>query len=170
MSFIKLLNYIIDKIIDLSAILGSVILAGITLLVGSDVIMRYFFNRPIENVFEISEHSLVFITFLVAPWVLKKDQHVKMDGILNQFNKKTQSLISTITSIIGAIVCLLLFIYGFQGTWDYFQRDLSFPGGMRIKQYPILSVIVLSYIMLSIQFIRRSHGFFKMWSKYKNES
>ena len=165
MNFIKFLNYFIDKIIDLTAVLGAVVLAGITLLVGSDVIMRYFFNRPIGNAFEISEHSLVFITFLVAPWVLKKDQHVKMDGILRHFDKKNQLLINIITSFIGSIVCLILFIYGIQGTWDYFQRGLSFPGGMRIKQYPILSVIVLSYIMLSIQFIRRGHSLFKMWRK-----
>ena len=170
MDFIKLVNSIFDKIIEISALLGAVILAGITLLVGSDVFMRYFLNRPIENVFEITEHSLVFITFLVAPWVLKKGQHVKMDGILNQFNEKNRSLISSITSILGAIICLILFIYGFQGTWDYFDRDLVFPGGMRIKQYPILSIIVVSYLMLFIQFIRRSNEFYEKWRGYQNRS
>ena len=170
MDFSKLANGIFDKIIEISALLGAVILAGITLLVGSDVFMRYFLNRPIENVFEITEHSLVFITFLVAPWVLKKGQHVKMDGILNQFNEKNRSLISSITSILGAIICLILFIYGFQGTWDYFDRDLVFPGGMRIKQYPILSIIVVSYLMLFIQFIRRSNEFYEKWRGYQNRS
>lgn len=170
MDFIKLVNSIFDKIIEISALLGAVILAGITLLVGSDVFMRYFLNRPIENVFEITEHSLVFITFLVAPWVLKKGQHVKMDGILNQFNEKNRSLISSITSILGAIICLILFVYGFQGTWDYFDRDLVFPGGMRIKQYPILSIIVVSYLMLFIQFIRRSNEFYEKWRGYQNRS
>ena len=170
MDFSKLVNSIFDKIIEISALLGAVILAGITLLVGSDVFMRYFLNRPIENVFEITEHSLVFITFLVAPWVLKKGQHVKMDGILNQFNEKNRSLISSITSILGAIICLILFVYGFQGTWDYFDRDLVFPGGMRIKQYPILSIIVVSYLMLFIQFIRRSNEFYEKWRGYQNRS
>jgi len=163
---LKFLNLIIDGIIDLSAILGAVILGGVTLLVGSDVIMRYFFSRPIQNVFEISEHSLVFITFLAAPWVLKKEQHVKMDGILNQFNERTRFFINAITSIAGAIICVILFVYGFEGTWDYFQRNLSFSGGMRIKQYPILSIIVFSYVLLSIQFVRRGHSFFKKWRSY----
>jgi len=168
MGFLKLLNSIFDKVIEISAVLGAVILAGITLLVGCDVVMRYFLNRPIENVFEITEHGLVFITFLVAPWVLKKDQHVKMDGILNRFNKRNRSLINSITSILGAIICLILFIYGFQGTWDYFDRELVFPGGMRIKQYPILSIIVVSYFMLFVQFIRRSNGFYMEWRGYRN--
>ena len=168
MGLVKLSDTIFEKVIEISAVLGAVILAGITLLVGTDVVMRYLLSRPIENVFEITEHSLVFITFLVAPWVLKKDQHVKMDGVLNQFSLRNRFLINSITSGLGTIICLILFVYGFIGTWDYFERDLVFPGGMRIKQYPILSIIVVSYFMLFLQFIRRTKSFYRKWRGFRN--
>jgi TRAP-type C4-dicarboxylate transport system permease small subunit len=156
-----------DGIINFFALCGAIILSCITLLVGSDVVMRYFFNRPIKDVTEITEHSLVYITFFVAPWVLKKEQHVRMDGVLSKFRKTNRALINSITSLVGAIICLTLFISGFQGTWDYFTRGLWFPGGMRIPQYPILSALVVSYLLLFIQFLRRGHGYFENWKKLK---
>ena len=64
------LALVFDGFINLLAIFGGVITVGITFLVGVDVFMRYFLNSPMENVFEITQHSLVFMTFLVAPWVL----------------------------------------------------------------------------------------------------
>lgn len=145
------------------AVCGGIVTVAITLLVCVDVFMRYFLNSPLENVFEITQHSLVFMTFLVAPWVLRRDQHVKMEGVLGYFSPKAQSGIKTLTSLLGAFICLILFWYGFQGTWDYYKRELWFPGGMRIPQYPILAVIVIAYFLLFIQFLRRSHGYLKQW-------
>jgi len=167
MNIVKLLMRGFDTIIGFLAICGAVIMAGVTLLVGTDVVMRYFFNHPIENVNEITEHCLVYITFLVAPWILKLDQHVRMEGVLGQFNLKNQLLINFITSILGSVICAILFISGFQGTYDYYQRGLWFPGGMRIPQYPILLALVVSYLLLFIQFLRRTYEYFRSWSKYK---
>jgi len=167
MNLIKRVLSVFDRITDFLAIFGCLVVVGITVLVGVDVLMRYLFNRPIENVFEITQHSLVFMTFLAAPWVLKRDQHVRMEGVLNQFDPKTRSLLNLITSVLGAVICLVLFIYGFQGTWDYYQRGLWFPGGMRIPQYPILTVIVVAYLMLFIQFLRRGYGYLREWRRYE---
>jgi len=120
----------------------------------------------LEYVFEITQHSLVFMTFLVAPWVLRNDQHVKMEGVLSHFSPKTRAIFNTLTSLLGALICFVLFWFGFQGTWDYFERGLWFPGGMRIPQYPILSVIVFAYLLLFLQFVRRSHRFLKKWRAF----
>ena len=155
-----------DGLINVLAFCGGAVTVGITFLVGVDVVMRYTLNSPLENVFEITEHSLVFMTFLVAPWVLRHEQHVKMEGVLSHFSPKTQAFINTMTSLLGALICLVLFWYGLQGTWDYYTRGLWFPGGMRIPQYPILSVIVVAYLLLFMQFLRRSHGYLIKWRTY----
>ena len=154
---------IFDKIIDIMAIGGAVILVGMALLVSADVVMTYFFSSPIEHVLEFTEYSLVYVTFLSAAWILKIDRHVKMEGVLNQLSPRTRLLINFITSILGAIVCVILFWYGFRGAWDYFQRGLSFPGGPRIPQTPVLAPIVIAYLLLFIQFLRRSYEFLTQW-------
>ncbi len=168
MNFIAKAIAIFDKIVDSLAICAAVIIAGVTLLVGADVILRYLFNSPIEHVLEISEYSLVFVTFLGAAWILKIDKHVKMEGVLNQLSQRTQSLVNFITSILGVIICAILFWYGFQGTLDYFQRGLWFPGGPRIPQTPILAPIVVAYLLLFFLFMRRGYGFLKQWRELRS--
>jgi TRAP-type mannitol/chloroaromatic compound transport system permease small subunit len=166
MKVIDKVSITIDWIINILAICAGVVTFGVMVLVSVDVIMRYYLNRPLENVFEITGHSLVFMTFLAAPWVLKIDQHVKMEGLLSWFSEKDQCFINFITSLLGVIICLVLFVFGFEGTWDYYERGLWFPGGARIPQYPILSIIVIAYFFLMLQFLRRAYGYLKRWRGY----
>lgn len=165
----KKLGAIFDRVIDLLAACGIAILVGITLLVGADVTMRYLLNRPIANVHEFTEHSLVFITFLAAAWVLKREGHVKIDTVLNRLSSTTQLMVNSITSILGAIICLALFWYGFLGTWDYFQRGLAFPLGLFLPQTPFLAPIVVVYFLLFVQFLRRSYGFSRQWRAMRSQ-
>jgi len=169
MKFIATVNSIFDRIIDALAVLGAVVIAGVTLLVSADVTMRYLFNNPIEYVLEFTEYSLVYVTFVSATWVLKIDKHVKMEGVLNQLNPKARSMLNFITSILGVIICAILFWYGLQGTWEYFQRGLRFPGGPRIPQTPILAPIVIAYLLLLFQFVRRGYEFLKQWRALQSQ-
>ena len=162
MNLSKLINSAVDGIINLLAICAGILLIGIMLLTSIDVTMRYLFNNPIDDVLEIGEHILVFLTFLPAAWVLRKDRHVRMEGVISQFSFRTQTVFNVITSSMGALICLALFIFGLQSTWEYYQKGLWFPSGLRIPQYPILSVIVLSYLLLFIQFLRRCYGYVKV--------
>lgn len=169
MSLIKSLGAILNKVIDLLAAGGVVVLAGAMLLVTVSVITRYLLARPLENVIDITEHSLVCITFLAAAWVLKREQHVKMDTVLNRLSPTRQTMVNFITSILGALICLILFWYGFRSTWDYFQRGLVFSEGtMVIPQAPILAVIVVGYFMLFVQFLRRSYRFLREWQALRS--
>lgn len=157
------LNVLQTWVIDFLAVCAGIVAFGIMILVTVDVFMRYFLNNPLQHVFEISGHSLVLMTFLAAPWVLKVDQHVKMEGVLAQFSIKNQHLLNFITSLLGVFICLVLFVFGFEGTWDYYKRGLPFPGMLRIPQYPILFVIVVSYFLLLLQFAGRGYRYFKSW-------
>ena len=117
MKVIDRVNITIDWIINILAICAGIVTFGIMVLVSVDVIMRYYLNRPLENVFEITGHSLVFMTFLAAPWVLKLDQHVKMEGVVSWFSEKNQYFIRFVTSLLGAGICLVLFVFGFEGLY-----------------------------------------------------
>lgn len=169
MSLTKKLVAIFDRVIDFMAVFAVVIIVGMTLLVGADVAMRYLLNNPIGNVFEFTEHSLVYITFLSAAWVLKTERHVKMDTVLNRLSSTTQLLVNSSTSILGAIICLVLFWYGIQGTWDYFQRGITFSHGLHLPQTPFLTIIVVGYFTLFVQFLRRSYGFLGQWRALRSQ-
>ncbi len=161
---------IIDATLTSLVVLAAVILIFVMLSVNAEVIMRYFLNRPLLWVIEISEYSLLYITFLGTAWLLKKDGHVRMDLVLERLKPITQAVINITTSAILAIFCLILAWYGGEVTWEQFQVG-TVKGGT-ILDFPLAAVLVVIPVgsfLLSIQFLRRSYGYLERWRADKEQ-
>jgi len=89
MRILKKLEALFDYCLNIMAVTAAIILAMIIVLVSADALGRYFFNQPILWVPEITEYSLIFITFLGSAWLLNKEGHVMMELALNHLNKTT---------------------------------------------------------------------------------
>ena len=122
------------------------------------VFSRYVINKPFVWVEQISGYILVYIVFLNAAWVLKKNRHIKLDILLNSLNPKTQTLFNIVTSFLGAIVCLVITWYGVDVTWDYFQRGVPSVEVLRVPLFTIWWVIPVGGFLLFIQFLRRAYS------------
>ncbi|MBW1774752.1 MAG: TRAP transporter small permease, partial [Deltaproteobacteria bacterium] len=86
------LSLIYNRIIEMGAFLGGVLLLFMMLSVTLEVGLRYFLGRPTSWVVEICGYILLYIPFLVAAWVLRREKHVKMDLVLGMLSPKAQSL------------------------------------------------------------------------------
>ena len=150
---------IFDRLIDVLVFLACVLLICATLLVGADVVLRYFLGRPIVWSVEITEYSLLYIAFLGAAWLLKKEGHVRVDVVLNQLNPRNQALLNTITSIFGAMVCLVIAWYSAETTWDHFVRGIPAMETLHTPYFIILGIIPIGSFLLFIQFLRRTYGY-----------
>jgi C4-dicarboxylate transporter, DctQ subunit len=153
------LENIFDSLIDILAFVSGVIFIFITGSVCVDVIMRYFFNRPMIWVIEISEYLLVYMTFLAAAWVLKREGHVTVDVVTAQLKPKAQAITGIISSTVGVFVCLVIAWFGFLETLDNFLRGVRIPSILEFPKGPILAIIPLGSFLFMIQFIRRVIGY-----------
>lgn len=154
---------IFDRVNLYFTYLAAAILIAIMLGVSADVLLRYALGKPIQYLMEMTEHLLMYITFLTVAWVLKKEGHVKMDMVLNRLNPASGAMLNIITSLIGALVCLVVIWYGSQVTGNYFAKGIRFAGQFRIFQGPILMMIPIGYFLLFIQFLRRINGYLGSW-------
>ncbi len=163
---------IFDSIIGMLAFLAGILLSFMMLGVSADVSMRYLLNRPIPWMLEVTEYCLLFITFLGAAWVLKRERHVTIDLVLNRLNPRTQATFNIITSVIGAIVCLVVAWYGAQATWDYFLTGLYRLTFLRPPSALIMAIVPIGSFLLFIQFLRRTHGYLGSWRglRHKKQS
>ena len=152
-----------DGIISLLAVVAAVALIVIMLLVGADATMRYFLNRPIRGVLEVTEMGIVALTFLGAAWLLEKEGHVKIDVIINRVNPRGQALLNGITSIVGVVICLTLAWYSANLAVDHFQRGVTTFTVLRLVTYPRFIIIAVGSFLLSMQFIRRSYRNLRSW-------
>ena len=155
---------IFNRTMNLFIIVAAALLIFLMLAIGADVVMRYFLNRPIVWVLEISTYILLYITFLVTAWVLKEEGHVRTDLVVSRLNQKTQVFLGIFSSIIGIIISLVLMWYGTAIVYEHFQRGEFYHGTMlELQTAPILIIIPIGSFLLLIQFLKRTLGFFMRW-------
>ena len=170
MDLMKRFYSFFDKMINLMAIVAGGLLAFSVLSVSLAIASRHFFNYPVGWVTEISSYILLYVTFLVAAWVLKEGGHVSIDIIVNQLDSRTQTLINFITSIINAVVCLLLTYYAGKVTLDLYKTNYFTPTELELPKWIINIIIAIGSLSLFIQFIRAGFGYMGNFKDVKNPS
>ena len=63
------------------AVVAALLLGAVALLVTADVVARNVGLGSIPWIIEVSEYSLPLATFLVAPWLLHRGEHVRLDKL-----------------------------------------------------------------------------------------
>ncbi|MFH1651488.1 MAG: TRAP transporter small permease [Chloroflexota bacterium] len=126
-----------------------------------DVLMRQVLDRPVTWAQEVIEYSIPLLAFFGAAWVLKVEGHVSIDLLVNLLKPRGGVILNAIMSFIGTIACFIVTWYSLLSTIDHAERGLRFVTTLKPLQWPFLLVIPLGFLMLSIQFLRRTYGFMK---------
>lgn len=150
---------IFDHFLNVGAGLSSVLLVFVMLSISFDVILRYSLNQPLEWAVEISEYTLVGLTFFATAWVLKRDGHVKMDQLFNYLSPRTQKILNIITSVLSAIACLIVVWYGVLVTLDHLRTGDRYYTTLEAPKWPVSAMVVVGFLLLLFQFLRRIHGY-----------
>ena len=161
------LNRIYNGIIGMGALLAGVLLIFLMLSVTLDVVLRYFLNRPTSWVVETAGYSLLYIPFLVAAWVQRREDHVTMDLVLQRLNPRTQSLVNAITSFVSAVICILLTWHGIRITLYFFKIGYKTPTVLMVPKSMIIAIIFIGSFFLCIQFLIRVYSQLRTWKQLK---
>ncbi len=159
-----------DYVIDYMAYLAAALIAITLLVVTTQVIARYVFNYAILWAFDTTEYLLGFFAYLAVAWVLKREGHVSLDAAINFLNPRKRALVMAVTSIIAAVITLIIAWYGAAAMLDHLKRG-TVMGGMSLKlpKGQVLSVMPIGFSLFAIQFLRRSYGYFKLRRKLPKE-
>jgi C4-dicarboxylate transporter, DctQ subunit len=147
---------VFDFILGALVYVAAAILAFITLAVCWDVIARATAAKPLPWVLEFTEYGLLYMTFLCAAWVLRKEGHVTSDLLISSLSKKTQIVMNTVTSMMGGVVCLILTWFGTAVSLEKLRMGSYQPTAMEPPDFPIFIIIPIGTFLLFIQFMRRA--------------
>jgi TRAP-type C4-dicarboxylate transport system permease small subunit len=95
--------------------IGLFVLALMVLFITADTVLRYFFNSPIQNSYEVVELMMVFAFSLGIAYAQKHKSHVAVTLIVSKLSPRVQAIVD----------CFIYFIgIGFLGlmTWQIFVR------------------------------------------------
>ncbi len=160
LKILKRFNQVYDRVINLLAVFAAALLVFLTVSINYDVIARQISGQATVWIYEINDAAIMaYVTFFGAAWVLKNEGHVVMDLVTNQLKRKPQALLNAVTSVIGAVLCFIIFWYGAEVTWQAYSTEYRRVSLLNPILWPMLMAIPIGSLLMFIQFIRRAHGF-----------
>lgn len=133
--------------------------------ISARVIIRYTVGTPINWVVDVSTILQLYLTFFAAAWLLKEEAHISIDIVLSFLKPRHQFFLQVINSVLGAVMCAFIMVYGAIETWSSWKLDLHLDMPMEPPKWTLLIIIPVGSFLLFIQFLRRTHGFME---KYKS--
>lgn len=159
----KKARVILDRIVELPLpVVGIMVVCGM-LVITVSILFRYYLNRPIPGVEVGCEIMLIYLTFLSASWILRNEKHVRVDIVLNLLSPRIQAMLGIVTSIVGAVICLVLVVYGAEATWLNYLSGVDTGGTVSVPVFILQVVIPTGSFLLLLQFLRRGYGYLGQW-------
>lgn len=99
----------IDSISRWSGYILAGLVVVMTLIVGYEVVARYFFSKPTNWAMELT--TMIFGTYMLGAgaWATLRDGHVRMDIFYNKWSKKGKALADAATYPLIAFFLLIIF-------------------------------------------------------------
>jgi len=161
---------IFDGILNVMCFLAKLIIAFVLFSVALDFVSRYAFNSPLIWVIPLSQYSLVYITFLGAPWLLREEGHVMMEIVVEKLGYTGRAWFGIGSSVLGIIASFIFVWYGALTTYDHFVHGIYESAVMEMPIAPVIAIIPIGSFFLLAQFVRRGvkyAGMLKMGGRDK---
>ncbi len=150
---------VFDHIVDFLAYSAGAVAIFMMLSTATEIFARSLLNISIQWIIEVNENFVLYITFLSAAWLQKSDWHIRVDVLVSRLNPRSQALLNTVTSFIGAALCLLIAYRAALTSFDLWQRGIFLPTVLELPSAPLIAIISIGSLLLSIQFIRKAYGY-----------
>lgn len=151
----KLLSWCFDRLLDLMGAICGVLLGFAAVAITAEILIRGFNLGSLPWVIEAVEYTLLTVTFLAAPWVLRKSAHVRVDIVVENMPPKVQRVLDLFANAVGIIVCGVIFYLGLKSTIDLYESDTRIFKVLTIKEWWLFSLLPVSCALMIAEFARR---------------
>lgn len=133
---------------------AAAVLLGVTALaITLDVVARNLGLGTVPWILEVSEYVLPLATFLAAPWLLYRNQHVRLDVLLARL-----PWLDAVGNLIGLAVCGVLVVYGVRTILNSQAQGSMVFKSVVFPEWWLYTPVPLCFALLSIEFVRRLAG------------
>ncbi|MGE0849461.1 MAG: TRAP transporter small permease [Hyphomicrobiaceae bacterium] len=145
------------RVLDGLMLVACLLLLGMTLLIGADVVTRNLGLGGIAWSGEVSEDILYLLTLLAAPWLLRQGQHIRVDILLRALPARTGWLLEWVGDAVG-LACSLYFIwYGSKVVAASYQAGAVTIKTLVTPEWWLLAPLPVAFLLFAIEFVFRMH-------------
>ena len=105
---------IIGQAIEKFGMIGVAVVVIMVFYTTADVTLRYFFNKPIADVYELTGFMMLIVGCLTIAWCALTDQHVKVDILVKLLSPRLQNILMLLNNLLVSGVSLLMVVQTFK--------------------------------------------------------
>ena len=148
-----------DRLLEAFALAACALIAGMTLTICLDVLLR---NVPLipgmQGLYwsnELSETGLYLLTMLAAPWLLRQGRHIRVDILLRVIPKPVGWACEWISDAIAFACCVCVVIYSARATWESFSQGSISIKTLVMPEWWTLAPLPVAFALLAIEVLLR---------------
>lgn len=142
---------LIDRMSDGLAQLCGWAYFVIGLMLGFEVVARYFFNAPTIWAEELSRLFFVFATLLAAPALLRDNQHIRVTALTALLGETGQRMSQLVSLGFVFVLSAALFWYGLDAPLNSFERGRVSGTMLNLPAWWAQSAVPLAFFLLALQ-------------------
>jgi C4-dicarboxylate transporter, DctQ subunit len=152
------------RLITLLAALAGILLGLMTLAIVLDVIVRNLGLQPPGHTLALTEYSLLYITMLAAPWLVREKGHVHIELLTAAVGPRTRRWLTRLVAALCVLTCAVICWFGLEVTLAHYQRAAMDVRSFDLPRWLLTASLPLSFGLMAIEFGRFLLGFDAMHS------
>lgn len=144
------------KVSKVMNVIGICSLGVLMLLITSDVIGRFFFNKPISGTVDIAQYSMIIAVYFSVAYCAVAKGHVSVDMLVSKLPGRLQDIIGVFTGLAS----MALFFFVGWGAVEQLMRSISrneTSWTVNIPTWPfrlaLLAGILMLFLVLLIEIV-----------------
>ncbi len=141
-------DYIVSQIFNFVNIFAVMACAVILLVTVANVVMRAFFDAPINGAFELSTDMMVMVSYCSLPIVTLLSEHIGVDLVAGKLPKPVQSVLKVINLVLYSVLC----VYASYATFikGAYEKQMGTCGSSLYIPYYIFYNIIGVMLLVSV--------------------
>ena len=143
------------RLLQSLAAAAALLLGATAIAVTADVVLRNVGVGSAPWILELSEYVLPLATFLTAPWLLLRGEHVRLDVLLRALPPRAARALDVSVSGLGLAICGVLVFYGVRTALDSARQGAKVFKSVVFPEWWLYAPFAVCFALLAMEFLRR---------------
>ena len=142
------------RLIERLAVVAGILLAAMAIVIVIDVVLRNLGFQPPGHTFTLTEYSLLYVTMLAAPWLVREKGHVHIELLTAAVSPRTRFWLTRVVYGLCVLTCAVIFWFALEVTIDQWRREVIDVRSFDMPRWLLSASIPLSFGLMTIEFGR----------------
>jgi TRAP-type C4-dicarboxylate transport system permease small subunit len=143
------------RLIQLCGSAAALLLGSVVLLVCYDVVARNLGLGSLPWIVEVTEYALPLATFLAAPWLMYRNEHIRLDILSAQLSPARMAIVDRIAAAFGFAVSTVIAWYGVAVILDARASGAMVIKSLVFPEWWLFAPVPLCFALLAVECLRR---------------